>query len=326
MELLVTLVLGAIVLTSMVRLFVGVEDAMRTQEDAAGVQENLRFALRKILGSGRQAAFFGGALARDLLVEAPTAAGNRPCSPGWAAAPANALRGIEGASASPAPLCTVSRYVPHSDVLAATFADPDDMPGPGDFAGARPEFGTGSLFVRALAGGAGVLFAGAAGRPQAVARVAGSEADGVSEYRVRTLAWSLGTFDDPSGRRPPVPTLYVCDSGAGCPARTGPQPLVEGIEQLQCDFGVDVDGDGTADRFAAAAALAEGDWPSVVSLRVGLVARGTRPERLGSAASFALPGGFRFVPADDPRTVENERLLVRRALVRSVHVRNRSRT
>lgn len=48
-------------------------------------------------------------------------------------------------------------------------------------------------------------------------------------------------------------------------------PLVEGIEYMQVDYGVDADNNGSADSYIAAPALA--DWPKVVSVRINLIAR-----------------------------------------------------
>jgi type IV pilus assembly protein PilW len=54
-------------------------------------------------------------------------------------------------------------------------------------------------------------------------------------------------------------------------------PLVEGIENLQLDYGFDLDGDGIADRFLPGLSGVPGepddDWGNVVAVRVHLLAR-----------------------------------------------------
>jgi len=52
-------------------------------------------------------------------------------------------------------------------------------------------------------------------------------------------------------------------------------PLVEGIEYMQIDYGVDDSGDGTADRYTDCAACSFADWTNIVSVRVSLIARNT---------------------------------------------------
>jgi type IV pilus assembly protein PilW len=56
-------------------------------------------------------------------------------------------------------------------------------------------------------------------------------------------------------------------------------PLVEGIENLQVDFGFDLDGSGVADRFldgpSGVAGQADNDWRNVMAVRVHLLARTT---------------------------------------------------
>ena len=324
-ELLVALTLGAIVLGGVLRTFVASQEGYRVQEDAARVQDSLRFAAGMLARAIRQAAFLGGVGPENVQTGFPTSPTDAPCSLAWNADPAHALRAFDGTSRSPATICTVGRYVAQSDILVTTFADPDDTPTPATYRAGSPETGSGNLFLRVLAGERGFLFDGAEQRAAAEAALPGAAADGILEYRLRTLAWSLGHFDDPSDSLAPTPTLYVCDSAARCGVRTNPQPVVGGIEQFQVDFGIDENADRVAERFLPAAALTEAQWAQVLVVRLGLVARGERHEPFGAARDFVLPGGYRHRPADDARTPIDERRLTRRAFVETVQVRNRVR-
>ncbi len=49
-------------------------------------------------------------------------------------------------------------------------------------------------------------------------------------------------------------------------------PLVEGIQNLQLDYGLDTDGDGYPDSYTATPATIT-DWSNVVAIRVNLLAR-----------------------------------------------------
>lgn len=76
---------------------------------------------------------------------------------------------------------------------------------------------------------------------------------------------------DADGGRP-IPTLKRVDfSEAGFTIT----PLVEGVENLQVEYGLDGNEDGAPDRYETAPDLAE--WPDVVAVRVGLLSRAIQP-------------------------------------------------
>jgi type IV pilus assembly protein PilW len=77
----------------------------------------------------------------------------------------------------------------------------------------------------------------------------------------------------------PIPTLKRLELGVsgGGPAFLM-TPLVQGIEDLQFDYGIDVDGNGSPSTpFVTAPALAQ--LPDVVAIKINLLARSTAPTR-----------------------------------------------
>jgi type IV pilus assembly protein PilW len=71
-----------------------------------------------------------------------------------------------------------------------------------------------------------------------------------------------------------MPTLFR-DTNAGTP-----EPLVEGIENMQIRYGKDTNSDGYPDVYLAAGAAgltSETDWKGVVSVRIGILARSAEP-------------------------------------------------
>jgi len=75
----------------------------------------------------------------------------------------------------------------------------------------------------------------------------------------------------------PVPTLKRLDIAG--PNRTDPPtpvPLVEGIENMQLDYGLDSNGDGYPDLYTTAPASTL-DWSNVMAIRVHLLARNNDP-------------------------------------------------
>jgi type IV pilus assembly protein PilW len=52
-------------------------------------------------------------------------------------------------------------------------------------------------------------------------------------------------------------------------------PLVEGIEYMQLEYGLDANSDGTADSYSESPAAT--DWPNAVAVKVNILARNTEP-------------------------------------------------
>ena len=75
-------------------------------------------------------------------------------------------------------------------------------------------------------------------------------------------------------------------------------PLVEGIEYMQIDYGLDANADGAADSYIAAPGVA--DWPNIVSVRINMIARNieattgytdTKTYSLGLAGTYTPAAG-----------------------------------
>jgi len=66
-----------------------------------------------------------------------------------------------------------------------------------------------------------------------------------------------------------IPTLKLLDQEGNV------SPLVEGIEYMQFDYGLDTDGDGAANEYKDCSLCTVTDWANVVSIRINLIARNT---------------------------------------------------
>ena len=82
-----------------------------------------------------------------------------------------------------------------------------------------------------------------------------------------------GTCTSAADGGKPIPTLKVLElSASGNNTVMTTTPLVEGIENMQVDYGLDSTGDGAPDgSFVTSPALT--DWPNVMALRIYLLAR-----------------------------------------------------
>lgn len=83
-----------------------------------------------------------------------------------------------------------------------------------------------------------------------------------------------------------VPTLKRVDLVSGVATPT-PQPLAEGIEDMQIEFGFDTDGNGTPDTFLGNinATAGTNDWANVMAVRFHLLARSAEPSREAPASA-----------------------------------------
>lgn len=133
-----------------------------------------------------------------------------------------------------------------------------------------------------------------------------------------------------------VPTASHCDTSAdgGDPIPTlkrlvlsvdgaGPtmslEPLVEGIENLQFDYGIDADEDGSPDGAYTTSPASTTDWANVVTVRVNLLARNIEPTAGHTdTKTYSLGVAGTVGPANDAYKRH-----VYSALVRAVNVSSR---
>lgn len=76
-------------------------------------------------------------------------------------------------------------------------------------------------------------------------------------------------------------------------------PLVEGIEYLQVDYGLDANTDGAADSYIGNPVAA--DWPNIVSVKLNIIARNIEPSTgHNDTKSYVLGSAGAFGPFADP--------------------------
>ncbi|WP_292935282.1 PilW family protein [Noviherbaspirillum sp.] len=116
----------------------------------------------------------------------------------------------------------------------------------------------------------------------------------VSPCNVPASGTSCSGSGDDSGN--PVPTLKRLElTVTGGVASFTIMPLAEGIENMQLDYGIDADGDGTPDYYTtgtnnnAGVALTAADWGNVVTVRANILARNAeRTAGYTDAKTYAL--------------------------------------
>lgn len=320
-EIMIATTLGLVLLAGLSQMFVSSKQGYRVQESGARMQENARFAMEYLSRAIRQADFWGGAPASEMTAISSGLADGAAsaCSEAWMTDFARAVQGWQGAAASPLANCTVTAYVPHSDVLALRYADPDGYISDAELAdGDGDETSNGRSIVRALVGRNAVLFnhADRSVARSATSGIEGAEAEGALNYRYAAYVFFLRNFTAVVGG-PATPSLYWrrLDSGG----TTESQQLVEGIEQLKFSYGIDSDGDRVADRYKEAGAVTTAEWAGVLSVRISLLVRGDQLDSYSDDQTYPMTASYTYTPAAEARRFQ------RRLFIRDVQIRNRVR-
>ena len=273
-ELMVSVTIGLLILAGVVTVFAN-SSAARNEVDRTSRQiENGRYASELLTEDLRLAGFHGefdvGAVA------APGALPGDPCSlnaADWSAWMPLHLQGFDDGAGFASANCTLTNHKPNTDVLVVRRA-------------------------RACVAGTAGCDAAVAGKPyvqvslcqtQATAYVLGLQGTATFDRLLKDCATTAGLreyytriyfISTDNGGGANVPTLKRLElTGSGWTTA----PLVEGIEEFQLEYGLDNDGDGAPDDYAAdpgnhpagacTGACPVTNWMNVVTVRFHLLAR-----------------------------------------------------
>jgi type IV pilus assembly protein PilW len=291
-ELLVALAISLLILTALVTLFVN-QSVARVELDKGSRQiENGRYALQVLTDDVRHAGYYGP------LINPPDAPGVMPdpCS----TATANVSAGIglpiqayAGAVADPTPSDCLLGYKSDTAVLvirrACTAATCVFAAGDFNIQVSGCE-GDSAPYIVGTTSGAFTLHKRTSSSVKCTSPLSTAIAADIFPlfiriYYVTTCSnqancTAAGADTVPTLRRLDIkPAGAVCASGStGLGAgNTSPclTPLVDGIEELQFDFGRDTDDNGSPDTYTATATppTSVGDWSEVMAVRAHLLAR-----------------------------------------------------
>lgn len=108
-----------------------------------------------------------------------------------------------------------------------------------------------------------------------------------------------------------IPSLYVLDNNQNAPTATNPLALIEGVENMQIQYGIDDTDDGVPNQYKDAPTGTE--WDNVVSARISLLMR-TIEFNNGEAFTFDIGGTNEIYPAGP----------IRKLFETTVQLRNRN--
>ncbi len=234
-ELMVALAIGMFLMIGAMTVFQQSRTSFRITESVSRLQENARFALDAIEPDIRMAHYWGlttrtGKVQGRLPQTAPNGLGPATCGSNWAIDLDYAIRGTNGPAAWPWG-CAGQTPAANSDTLVVRHAGQDALTAAQVAAG-----GGGALYIQSARALDSQLFKGTA--------VPGGYAPGTSEtHRLVVNGYYVSTS---SLLGAGVPSLHVKTLTA-----TGviqDQEVLAGVEDMQVQFGVDTDPEGSANR------------------------------------------------------------------------------
>ena len=301
-EMMISITIGLIILSAMTTLFSSQSKARNELDKANRMIDNGRYALEVLSESLTMSGFYGSYTPSGGTTTAPD-----PCALATITdAAANLqvmLHHVQGYNA--AAQASQIAGVPLTGNCAFTYT-----------AGNARTLKAGSdILVIRRASTATPVAAAAAVANTIYLQVSNCSSD-VNPYQITSSAGTFTAFRDKdcattASLRPFIVQIYFVSPennvGDGIPTlkrveldQTGQfvtTPLVEGIEYMQIDYGLDAPGgDGAADSYVAAPATAvAADWGNIVSVKINIIARNiettagytdTKTYALGSAGSF----------------------------------------
>ena len=276
-ELMIGMLLSLILMAGVIQVFIGSKQSYRILEGTSVMQENGRFAMHLLKNNLRMADFWGG-VERDAITGTPAITG--ACA---ADLPINGsgIFGIQGNVASPLGCIPATDYVPNTDILVVRYADANPV----------TAFTANNIYLQTLVGSQGRLLLSDGTIP--ASNVYDSNTGtingkvGALVYPFHLEAYYIRACSDPSGGG----SATACDAGddGGDPIPTlvrvslvdnalVTQPLLEGVENMQLQFGRDTSAtsDGVVDVYETADVVgnaASANWNQVISVRISVMVR-----------------------------------------------------
>jgi prepilin-type N-terminal cleavage/methylation domain-containing protein len=309
-ELMIAMLLGAIIVAGLIQVLLANRKGYQLQENNNFMQQNLRFAGDRIGWSARMADFWGGIDAQQVqgLGDGTGASG---CNSNWILSGkpgsngAGGIFGYDGRAAFPISGCALvpnSDYVAGSDVLVVRYADVDPCSVP-DGSTAVLDATTkasclplSSHYLVANVGQQAEIFGKGSSIP-----VTGDTRRYVYPYRVEVYylqpcsdrSTACSAASDGGMPRPTLMRARLQEDGT-----LEREPLAEGIEQLQFEYGVSTDGQ-TVSQYKIASAVTAAEWPTVLAIRMTMLARsGARDVALLHSGTFNLSQQCSFTLSD----------------------------
>ena len=260
-ELLVALTLGLILVAGTVVVFVQSRRSAIQDEEIARVLQNGRFSMRLVIREMTMAGLWGSAAAGSAVSNHDSVAAGRACNGNRQASWIFTLQAVEFLNnASNAEVATSYDCLPHADIVTGT-----DILVSKRVTGATipdSDLQAGQIYLRSNGASAQLFLATEGAAPPALE---GETTNRAYVSQILYLRDYSVVADDG------IPTLCRTYLNAGVPPDMRNECLVEGVENLQLQFGIDTDGDAVANFYSAAPDAVQ--LENAVTVRIHLLLR-----------------------------------------------------
>jgi type IV pilus assembly protein PilW len=283
-ELMISVALGLLIIAGMTTLFVNNNNAQAALENAGRQVENGRFAIQLMSSDLRNAGFY--AEFDPSLMPQPGVVPD-VCSTDMTVVKASLrlhVQGVDNAGASA--LACAPDILPGTDILVVRHASPCVA---GD-AGCDTIADGGPFLQASLCDSVAELNSGNPDTYFAVGTDATAlpltRRDCTTAADIRRLQVHIYYIAANNESGDGIPTLKRAELVSSGTAAWQVVPLVEGIENLQIEYGIDTDSDGDSDAYATDPAIFNGcglvacanaNWSNVLAARLNLLARNPMP-------------------------------------------------
>lgn len=306
-ELMVALVLGLILTGGVINIYISSKQTYRMQDNQSRLQENGRFALQYLTKDIRMAGYMGcnnfSAITPNIISTSPAAK---------AFSTSTIIQGYDtGAWPAAFPFTQPPNYVAGTSVVAVNFAISSGifvvapiMPptAAAIFVSPNTVFKQNDIVFITDCSSAdvfGITNNTSGGGPSMAL------AHGASNNSPSPPALSKQYGTDAMALKFQTNMFYIgYITGGACPCAlyrqtlSGTDRLVDNVRDMQISYGVDTNGDSTADEYLTAAAVGT-LWPSVISTRVNLLVTTPENNLVDTPQVYNFNGGF--VTAADRR-------------------------
>jgi type IV pilus assembly protein PilW len=328
-EIIVALAIGLVLLGAISEVFVGSKRAYHVQDALSRVQENGRFAVDFLSRDIRMAAFPGNC-PTDTIVPKNT------LNAGYIANFSVGIQGFDAGTSTWTPTldASISGASPAptvgSDIITIRHAGASTLPVTATMPNTSADLPTvaGNDLVQG-----DILMVCDPGVKAAIIQITNANPDtsGSVVHNTGATVSPGNSTKDMGGIYGPgseitvltTTTYYVGPAASGTGTSlwritngNNPVELIEGVENMQLQYGVNTDGDSdkTADIFVKASSLTATDWPNVVSVRLSLLLA-TIPDNMTQKSNPYTFNGATVTPTDKR---------IRHVFSQTIQLRNRS--
>lgn len=321
-ELMISITLALLITAGTISILVGNRQGFRAQDSASQMQESARYAIDYLATLIRMADLWSGVRSSFITIgsnSVTTPKSSKLCGRDWVLDVREGLHGYKGSTSPPLDCISIADYVVQSDMLAIRRIDPDSVIAPKDIS--RPQNAKRN-YLRTHVGLDGYLYQGSQFDEAEQHIAAGPDVlDYVYDFQLlflRPCIVKQGSVCSAQSKTPTLTSLQLQGDGG-----LSQVALVQNVEQMKFQYGVDIDGDQIPDSYQMANLIT--DWNKVKTVRAIIIVRGDALDHFRDDQIYPMGSGFCHGPATSICTSKytGYERYQRRLIYKDIAVRNR---